>query len=298
MARIGENGKIPMVLILMVPGCRPPAGRTTSPTSRSGLRGQRARMAAQGRRGRGAAARRRDELVGLGVTEIVDHYDEIHPGARANRRDRSATRSAVSSPSSCSTAGSGARASLIDPAPPKGCSASTRPTLKSAGPALGHPSKKHGVVTLTEEQFHYAFTNGWPDEAAHAAYRAVSGARDRPDLLRGRLRELPPALAHRARLEARGSRPAPARRRRRDTRSPLGTVKSNFKKYKHSAARTDYIEFPAGPTSTWPRRAGKKSQARSTVGSTASSMRLSRERSTYDLPPTESEPESELIGSR
>ena len=27
---------------------------------------------------------------------------------------------------------------------------------------------------------------------------------------------------------------------------PAGTVKANFKKYKHSESRTDYLEFPGG----------------------------------------------------
>jgi hypothetical protein len=40
----------------------------------------------------------------------------------------------------------------MSPAPPKGILVLPFSTLKSGSPALGHPSKWHGVVTLTLEE--------------------------------------------------------------------------------------------------------------------------------------------------
>jgi hypothetical protein len=58
----------------------------------------------------------------------------------------------------------------MGPAPPKGIVALPFSTLKSASPALGHPSKWHGVVTLTPEEFTYSFVNTFSAEDAAAAY--------------------------------------------------------------------------------------------------------------------------------
>ena len=58
----------------------------------------------------------------------------------------------------------------MSPAPPKGILALPISTLKSGAPALAHPSKWHGVVTLTPEEFTYGFVNTFSAEAAAAAY--------------------------------------------------------------------------------------------------------------------------------
>jgi pimeloyl-ACP methyl ester carboxylesterase len=85
--------------------------------------------------------------AGLGVKEIVDHYDEL---IRAHDQppvlighsfgglfvelllDRGLGRAGVG----------------MSPAPPKGILKLPLSTLKAASPALAHPSKWHGVVTL------------------------------------------------------------------------------------------------------------------------------------------------------
>jgi hypothetical protein len=43
--------------------------------------------------------------------------------------------------------------------------------LKAGAPALAHPSKRHGVVTLTLEEFTYGFVNTFTPENAAAAYK-------------------------------------------------------------------------------------------------------------------------------
>jgi hypothetical protein len=67
--------------------------------------------------------------------------------------------------------GLGSAGVALDPAPPKGATYTLQPsTLKSAAPAIAHPSKLRGVVTLTQEQFNYGFTNMWEKADAEAAY--------------------------------------------------------------------------------------------------------------------------------
>ncbi len=99
-----------------------------------------------------------DDSAGLGVQEIVDHYvaliDELEqPPVLIGHSygglfvelllDRGLGRAGVA----------------MSPAPPKGILALPFSTLKAGAPALAHPSKWHGVVTLSPEEFTYAFVN-------------------------------------------------------------------------------------------------------------------------------------------
>lgn len=65
----------------------------------------------------------------------------------------------------------------IDSAPIKGNWRLPWSALKSAFPGLKNPTNRHRAVTLTPEQFHYAFTNTLTDEESRAAYEryAVPG---------------------------------------------------------------------------------------------------------------------------
>src|SRR5204863_8156259 len=58
----------------------------------------------------------------------------------------------------------------MSPAPPKGILKLPFSMLKAASPALAHPSKWHGVVTLTPEEFAYGFVNTFTPEKAKEAY--------------------------------------------------------------------------------------------------------------------------------
>ena len=112
---------------------------------------------------------RADESAGLGVQEIVDHYDELirtfdHAPVLVGHSygglfvelllDRGLGRAGVA----------------LSPAPPRGILTLPLSTLRSASPALAHPSKWHGVVTLTLEEFTYSFVNTFTAQEAAAAY--------------------------------------------------------------------------------------------------------------------------------
>jgi hypothetical protein len=170
--------------------------------------------------------------------------------------------------------GLGSAGVALDPAPPKGATYTLQPsTLKSAAPAIAHPSKLRGVVTLTQEQFNYGcFTNTWEKADAEAAYERYAVPetgriffQDGPRRLqlelagRDRLRELGPRAASDHGGRARQHRPAEDGRgpTSRSTRSPMRSPTSS--------------SSPADLTCSWSVTAGRKSPRPSETGSRTSS---------------------------
>lgn len=150
--------------------------------------------------------------VGLGVEEIVDHYAKLiealdqapvlighsYGGLFVELLlDRGLGRAGVA----------------MSPAPPKGVLKLPLSTLKAASPALAHPSKWHGVVTLTLQEFTYAFVNTFSEEEAAAAYERYAVPETGQIFYEGGIRQLPPAPRDRGPLQARGSSAAAPRRR-------------------------------------------------------------------------------------
>jgi pimeloyl-ACP methyl ester carboxylesterase len=183
-----------------------------------------------------------DDLAGLGVAEIVDHYDAIIRALDAPPvlvghsfgglfvqllLDRGLGRAGVA----------------LDPASPKGVLRIAPSSLKVASPAIAHPGKRHGVVTLTAEQFNYAFTNTFEPAAAAAAFERYAVPETGQIFFEAGLANFklhsPVAVdydrADRAPLlfVAGGE----------DHTIPATTVRANVKKYHGSPARTDLIEF-------------------------------------------------------
>ena len=125
-------------------------------------------MAAQAGR-RGELREATDAIAGLGLAEIVDHYEaqinalEHEPILIGHSfgglivellLDRGLARGGVA----------------MSPAPPKGILVLPFSSLKVASSALAHPSRWHGVVPLTLEEFTYGFVNTFTPEEAKAAY--------------------------------------------------------------------------------------------------------------------------------
>ena len=110
-----------------------------------------------------------EELKGLGLNEIVDHYEEQiealdEPPVLIGHSfgglivelllDRGLGRAGIA----------------MSPAPPKGILVLPFSSLKAASPALAHPSRWHGIVPLTLEEFTFGFVNTFTPEAAAEAY--------------------------------------------------------------------------------------------------------------------------------
>jgi pimeloyl-ACP methyl ester carboxylesterase len=187
-----------------------------------------------------------DDSAGLGVEEIVDHYaaligDLAQPPVLIGHSygglfvelllDRGLGRAGVA----------------MSPAPPKGILVLPFSTLKAGAPALAHPSKWHGVVTLTPEEFTYAFVNTFPPDAAAAAYERYAVPETGQIFYEAGFANFhlhPPTEFHfknadRAPLLIVGAG--------EDHTVPASLAKAAFKRYEKSPAKTDYLEFEGRP---------------------------------------------------
>jgi pimeloyl-ACP methyl ester carboxylesterase len=116
-------------------------------------------------------ALRRDPSVmnGLGVTEVVDHYDRIiraldtPPVIMGHSFGGLITELLLDR-------GLGAAGVAISPAPVKGVLRLPPAELHTVFPALRNPANDKKTVPLTAKQFHYRFTNTMNDADAAAAY--------------------------------------------------------------------------------------------------------------------------------
>ena len=183
-----------------------------------------------------------EQSAGLGVREIVDHYEALireldQPPVLIGHSygglfvelllDRGLGRVGVA----------------MSPAPPKGILKLPLSTLKAGAPALAHPSKWHGVVTLTPEEFTYAFVNTFSPEDAAAAYERYAVPETGQIFYEAGFANFhlhPPTEVHfkneqRAPLLIVGAE--------KDHTVPASVSRKQFKKYEHSPARTDYLEF-------------------------------------------------------
>ena len=187
-----------------------------------------------------------EELAGLGLGEIVDHYEALiraldEPPVIVGHSfgglicelllDRGFGRAGVA----------------MSPAPPKGILVLPFSSLKAASPALAHPSKRHGIVTLTPEEFHYGFTNTYGDEEAAAAYERYAVPETGRIFYEAGFANFslhPPTDVHfsnddRAPLLIVGAE--------KDHTVPASVSHAQAKKYEKSSARTDYLEFEGRP---------------------------------------------------
>jgi len=187
-----------------------------------------------------------EELKGLGLTEIVDHYEE---------RIRSLDEAPVLIGHSFGglivelllDRGLGRAGVALSPAPPKGILILPFSSLKAAAPALAHPSKWHGIVTLTPEEFTYGFVNTFSPEAAAAAYERYAVPETGQIFYEAGLANFhlnPPTEVHfknaeRAPLLIVGAE--------KDNTVPAALSKKQYEKYERSPAQTEYLEFEKRP---------------------------------------------------
>src|SRR6059036_2436812 len=186
-----------------------------------------------------------EESAGLGVAEIVDHYAELigalddpvlighsYGGLFVELLlDRGLGRAGVA----------------MSPAPPKGILKLPFSPLKAGAPALAHPSKRHGIVTLTPEQFTYGFVNTFSAEDAAAAYERYAVPETGQIFYEAGFANFhlhPPTEVH-FKNEARA--PLLIVGADKDHTVPASLSKAQYKRYEKSDATTEYIEFPGRP---------------------------------------------------
>jgi hypothetical protein len=117
---------------------------------------------------------------------------------------------------------------------------------RSAMP-LAHPSKWHGVVTLTLEEFTYGFVNTFSAQGAASAYERYAVPETGQIFYEAGFANFhlhPPTEVHfknhdRAPLLIVGATD--------DKTVPASLSKAQFKRYERSPAKTDYLEFEGRP---------------------------------------------------
>jgi pimeloyl-ACP methyl ester carboxylesterase len=187
-----------------------------------------------------------DEIKGLGLPEIVDHYE-----AQIRSLDQPPVLIGHSFGGLIVELlldrGLGHAGVAMSPAPPKGILVLPFASLKAAAPALAHPSKWHGVVTLTLEEFTYAFVNTFSSEEAAAAYEKYAVPETGQIFYEAGFANFhlhPPTEVHfkndeRAPLLIVGAE--------KDQTVPASLSHQQYGKYEKSDAQTDYIAFPGRP---------------------------------------------------
>jgi pimeloyl-ACP methyl ester carboxylesterase len=185
-----------------------------------------------------------DELKGLGIQEIVDHYDGLIRG-----RDPQPVLIGHSFGGLfvqlLLDRGLGSAGVALDPAPPKGTAILLPPSmLKAASPAIAHPTKARDIVTLTAEQFHYGFTNTWPEDEAKAAYERYAVPETGRIFFQDGLANF--AWHSPAQVDWKKADRAPLliTAGEHDHTVAASVSKANYEKYDKSAAVVDFIEFP------------------------------------------------------
>ena len=116
-------------------------------------------------------ALRRDPSVmnGLGITEVVDHYDSIIRGLDTPPVIMGHSFGGLITELLLDR-GLGAAAVAISPAQIKGVLRLPPAQIRTVWPALRNPANSKKTVPLTPKQFHFRFTNTMNDADARAAY--------------------------------------------------------------------------------------------------------------------------------
>jgi pimeloyl-ACP methyl ester carboxylesterase len=116
-------------------------------------------------------------LAHVGIADIVEHYEEIIKGLDAPPIIIGHSFGGLITQLLLDR-GFGSAGVALDSAPAKGILRLPWSSLKSSFPVLKNPANVHRAVALTAEEFHYAFTNTFEDDAAARVYEryAVPGA--------------------------------------------------------------------------------------------------------------------------
>jgi alpha-beta hydrolase superfamily lysophospholipase len=183
-----------------------------------------------------------DELAGLGLTEIVDHYEALireldQPPVLIGHSFGGLIVELLLDH------GLGRAGVALSPAPPKGILILPFSSLKAASPALAHPSKRRGIVTLTLEEFTYGFVNTFTSEEAAAAYERYAVPETGRIFYEAGFANFalhPPTEVH---FKNEQRAPLLIVAAEKDHTVPPSVSRAQYKKYEHSPAQTDYLEF-------------------------------------------------------
>jgi non-heme chloroperoxidase len=131
----------------------------------------------------------------------------------------------------------------IDPAPIRGVSELPLSALRSAFPVLRNPLNLTRAVGLTEEQFHFGFTNMLPEQEAKRLYHKYAMPAPGRPLFQAATAALNPGSATRVNVLNANRGPLLLIAGGEDTTVPPLLVRSTLKAYRKSPAVTELKEF-------------------------------------------------------
>jgi pimeloyl-ACP methyl ester carboxylesterase len=185
---------------------------------------------------------RQMKAAGLGIGDVVDHYEGIIRGLDATPIIVGHSFGGLITQILLDR-GLGCAGVAIAPAPVKGIILLPFSTLRVSFPALSNPTNNHRAVALTPEQFHYAFTNTLSEEQSLKVYEryAVPG----PDhvLFQAAFANFNPHAASAVNFDNSSRAPLLLIAGGKDHVSPASVVKTNYELYRKSSSITEYKEY-------------------------------------------------------
>jgi pimeloyl-ACP methyl ester carboxylesterase len=190
-------------------------------------------------------ALRRDPsaITGLGVGEIVDHYQRL-----IAELDRPPIIIGHSFGGLIAEMlldrGLGAAGVAVDPAPVKGIFYLPYSALKSALPGLKNPFAVHGASMLTLEQFQYGFTNHLTLEQSRPLYERYAVPGPNHVLFQASLANFNPHAATTVNFDNDDRAPLLLVAGGHDHTVPASVTRANFDLFAKSKAITEFREYP------------------------------------------------------
>ncbi|HEY9641137.1 MAG TPA: alpha/beta hydrolase [Coleofasciculaceae cyanobacterium] len=182
-------------------------------------------------------------LAGLGITEVVDHYEKF---VRALEEPPILVGHSFGGliVQILLDRGLGAAGVAIDSATPKGIWKLPFSAIKSVSPVLSNPLNYKRTVALTFKQFGYAFANTMSETEARSAYdRYTIPGSGRP-IFQVALANFNPWAATRVNYCNHRRSPLLLIGGAKDHLVPAVQNRINYQRYARSNAITDYKEFP------------------------------------------------------
>jgi pimeloyl-ACP methyl ester carboxylesterase len=193
-------------------------------------------------------ALRRDPSIlnGLGIAEVVEHYDRIirdldtPPVIMGHSTGGLVTELLLDR-------GLGAAGACLSPAPVKGVLRLPPALLRTVFPGLRNPANRKKTIALTPKQFRRGFTNTMSDEAAQAAYERYAVAAPGRVVFQAAFANLNPRAVTKVDFHKDDRPPLLVMGNDQDHTIPASVSREAAKRLGKSRAVVDYKEFVGRP---------------------------------------------------
>ncbi len=185
-------------------------------------------------------------LNGLGVAEIVDHYDAIVRGLAAPPIIIGYSFGGLVTELLLDR-GLGACGVALSPAPVKGVLRLPLSELRVSFAVLGNPANRNKTVELTPKQFHYAFTNTMNENDSDDAYSRYEIPGPGRPLFEAAFANFSRHAATKANFHDDGRPPLLVIGNSEDHTVPASVSREAAKRFGKSKATVDYKEFSGRP---------------------------------------------------